>query len=183
MTPHNRRWERINNHLIFTMTSKSYWHWWKPTTLVQVGSALSLITINQNFHLILMTWGEKICIRLGWKQKEDEKSASPVETRTEIWLGKKVRTSSELLKSPRICKFTIREFMEYDTDLLKLIGCRSAKNPRNLSTGFRTAQRASCPWAKRSKPRFPQRPPSQGTELYGIWNIFFFKRNQKFCQG
>lgn len=51
-------------------------------TSVQFGSALSLVTIDQNFHLILTTLGEKICIRVGWKQKEDEKSASPMETRT-----------------------------------------------------------------------------------------------------
>lgn len=50
-------------------------------TSVQFGSALSLLSVDQNFHLKLTTLGEKICIRVGWKQKEDEKSTPPMETR------------------------------------------------------------------------------------------------------
>lgn len=38
-------------------------------TSVQFGSALSLVTIDQNFHLILMTLGEKICIK-SWLEAE-----------------------------------------------------------------------------------------------------------------
>lgn len=52
-------------------------------TSLQFRSAVSLVNIDQDFYLILMSLGEKICIRVGWKQGNDEKSASPVETRTE----------------------------------------------------------------------------------------------------
>lgn len=64
------------------------------------------------------------------------------------------------------------------------MGCRAAKNLETLALGSGQLSQQAALEQKEASPGSPVAlcASSQGTEQYGI-SKFFFKRNQKFCQG